>query len=190
MNTPVQEEVKKYELMVIFAGDMLEVDFEKQFAEIRQLLKENSKNISYESNWGRRDLTYKIKKQIRGYYVVFNFVAEPKSILEIRSAVKLNQTVLRHMLVSIPMDYDTEKYQNQVLKEEVDEAAEKEAVRRKEAARSETSSFAASKKVVKEEAPKAKGLPSLVGKEEAAAQLKTVEKKLEKILENPDIDIR
>lgn len=174
--------------MVIFSGDILEADFEKQLNEVRQVLKENSKNISYEDNWGRRDLTYKIKKQGRGYYVVFNFVAEPKAVMEIRGIVRLNQHVLRHLLVSIPMDYDTEKYKNMVLKDEKAEEEEELMRSKAEAAKKEIERSRVEVKS-EEQMPKAKGKPSLAGKEEEE-QLKTVEKKLEKILENPDINIR
>lgn len=158
--------------MVILSGDMPESAFEKEVGDIRKLLQESTGGITYEDNWGRRDLSYKLKKQLRGYYMIFNFNAAPTAIKELSSSMRLNPLVLRHLIISLPADYVAGKYKEQMLREpEV-----------------------ADKKHGKRGAPHMKGpeRPAFVPKEtpKDPEQLQAVEKKLDKILENPDIDVR
>ncbi|MEK9133111.1 MAG: 30S ribosomal protein S6 [Patescibacteria group bacterium] len=181
-------DLRKYELMVIISGEMTDTEFEKQLGELRRMLQEDTAGIAYEDNWGKRDMTYRIKKQWRGFYVVFNFNAAPPSILEVRTSLKLNPVVLRHLLITVPEDYEPGRYKDQVLREEPVEE-ERKFDKQKQALPRRDSEV---KKVVVEEAPVATttAKPTLPTRKEEEEQLKTVEKKLEKILENPDIDIR
>lgn len=176
-------ELRKYELMLIFSGEIPEADFEKELTDVRKLLQENTKGISYEDNWGRRDFAYRMKKQPRGYYVVFNFNAAPEQILELRSNIKLNQKVLRHMMLLLPDDYEPGRYKEEILEAEKFASEEKN---KKRTLRPPTI-LAPQPRATVEEKPSPK--PILAGKEEEE-KLKTVEKKLEEILDNPDIEIK
>ena len=182
----VPTELRKYELMLIVSGDMSETDFEKELDEVRKLLQEHTKGISFEDKWGCRDLAYKIKKQARGYYVVFNFTASPQDIFEMRANIKINPRVLRHLITTVPENYEPGRY-----KEEAPPVKKfyRETKPEKTFVRFPAVEFPVVEKVgvleVIEEAKK----PTVAGKEEED-QLKTVEKKLEKILENPDIDVK
>lgn len=176
--TTTPSELKKYELMLIVSGELPEAQFEKELSELRKLLQENTKGISSEDLWGKRDMAYRVKQQWRGYYAVFDFTAAPEAIAELRANIKLNPVVLRHLLISLPEDFDASKYKDFMLPEE---KPAQEPRRRSVPLRS-----ASPRPVVVE---KSSEKPVLAGKEEEE-QLKTVEKKLEKILENPDIDIK
>lgn len=174
----ITSELKKYELMLIVSGELPEAQFEKELSELRKLLQENTKGISSEDLWGKRDMAYRVKKQSRGYYVVFDFTAAPDAIAELRGNIKLNPVVLRHLLISLPEDFDASKYKDFMLPEE---KPAQESRRRSTPLRSVPPRPAVAEKSAEK--------PTVAGKEEEE-QLKTVEKKLEKILENPDIDIK
>lgn len=167
--------------MLIISGELPEVQLEKELTEIRKTLQENTKGISHEEMWGRKDMAYRVKKQWRGYYAVFDFTAAPESIAELRTNIKLNPVVLRYLFISLPEDYDHAKYKDYMLPQ-----AKPAEETRKYASRLSTAPRAAKAlETPKESLPK----PTVAGKEEEE-QLKTVEKKLEQILENPDIDIK
>lgn len=55
--------------------------------------------------WGKRTLAYPIKKKETGYYVVANFQAEPAQLPEFERAIKLDDGVLRHLVVVDEFDY-------------------------------------------------------------------------------------
>ena len=124
-------------------------------------------------------IAFKIKRQRNGYYAVFNFSAGPSAILELRSVVKLNPVVLRHLLITVPENYDPNRYKTEILP--IQETAD-ESKKRRRPLTGRTGELSK----IPQETPHA---TSVAGKAEEE-QLKTVEKKLEKILENPDIDIR
>ena len=172
--------LRKYELLVIMSGDMTETDFGKETDEIRKLLKESSAVILYEESWGKKEMTYKIKRQKAGYYVVFDFEADPTAILEMRNTVKLNPHVLRHLLISVPNNYVSGSYKKEVVFQ--DENKEEEAMRKPVASMSAERSY-------RPAAPVSMEKPIVAGKKEEE-QLKIVEKKLEEILDNPDINIK
>lgn len=178
MTTTPSSDLRLYELMVILSGNLTESDFEKELAEIRKLLKENAKAVTYEDIWGRRDLMYRVKKQKNGYYAIFDFNATPESLAEFCASVKLNPHVLRHLLISLPENYEPGKYKTISLPVEKPAFDEKKK---------------SMKKVVPVELERAVSAsvekPVLAGKEEEE-KLKKVEKKLEEILENPDIEIK
>ena len=177
-----QDGFRQYELMLILSGELTEGEFEKELSEIRKMVKESTKGISYEDLWGKRDLAFKIKKDRRGYYVIFNFAAEPKAISEMRTTIKLNPVVLRHLLITLPDGYETGHYNDEVIPVE-----KKEDDNRKRARYGNEEERAPRGKAAPHKEASEK--PKLAGKDEEE-QLKTVEKKLEKILANPDIDIR
>lgn len=162
--------------MLILSGDLTESDFAKEFDEIRKLLKENSKAVTYEDLWGRREFSYRFKKQKAGYYAIFNFNAAPESLIELRMNLKLNPHVLRHLLITLPENYVAGRYKEAVIPIEKPTAIERKPY---------------TKKVVPvelERTVEAKK-PVIAGKEDEE-KLKRVEKKLEEILENPDIEIK
>jgi small subunit ribosomal protein S6 len=51
------------------------------------------------SHWGKRTLAYPIKGKETGYYVVEQFDADPTLLGELERAIKLDETVLRYLLV-------------------------------------------------------------------------------------------
>ena len=51
--------------------------------------------------WGNKKLAYEIKKFTEGYYILMNFTASIDVPKEIDRNLKINETVIRHMIVNI-----------------------------------------------------------------------------------------
>lgn len=51
---------------------------------------------------GRKRLAYEVKDFRDGFYVLMNFEAAPESITELERAFKLNDDVIRHVVVRTP----------------------------------------------------------------------------------------
>lgn len=180
-------EFKKYELMVILSGDVTDGDLEKEVDSLRRTLSDGTKGITYEDIWGRKDMMYKIKRQKRGHYAIFVFNAEPTQLVELRTTIKLNPLVLRHLLISLNEDYEPGRYKKIILPEAelISESGSKPS-------KSMPIIESRKEKPVKEVAvePKKPKLETKVAGKAEEEELKTVEKKLEKILANPDIEIK
>jgi ribosomal protein S6 len=50
-------------------------------------------------DWGMRDLTYRIKKQRRGYYVRLEYDSTPAALKELERNLRLSEDVLRFLSV-------------------------------------------------------------------------------------------
>lgn len=55
--------------------------------------------VEKEDMWGVRDLAYPIKRQTKGYYGHFEISADPKNVKGIDKSLKVEEDVLRYLLV-------------------------------------------------------------------------------------------
>jgi small subunit ribosomal protein S6 len=51
--------------------------------------------------WGRRRLAYPIKRFTEGDYVLTQFMLEPDRVRDLESGLKLNEDVIRHLVVRL-----------------------------------------------------------------------------------------
>lgn len=107
---PSNEEPTRYELMLILMADLSQADTEKELKKIKKLIKESTGEIYHEDIWDIRDLAYMIKKQDKGYYVIYYITLEDsKHLVEMEKELLLNTAVLRHMLIKSPKNYEMKK---------------------------------------------------------------------------------
>jgi small subunit ribosomal protein S6 len=66
-------------------------------------LKALGAEVTKSENWGKRRLTYDIRKQREGAYAVFEVSAEPPMIKEFERQLRLNESVLRFLSARIPV---------------------------------------------------------------------------------------
>lgn len=51
--------------------------------------------------WGLKTMAYRIKKNRKGHYVLFNIEAPPDAVREMERQMRLNEDVLRHLTVRL-----------------------------------------------------------------------------------------
>ena len=91
--------MKKYELMTIYP---LEDEKSKKGADdVRGTLTKFGAEIEEETQFGDRDLTYEIKKQKRGRFVLYTMKLNPSKITEIDKEFKINMNLLKYQFVRI-----------------------------------------------------------------------------------------
>jgi len=92
--------VNKYEVMFIAKPlEDAEVDPIAEF--VSNLIKKNGGNVEKVDRWGKRHLAYPVKKQADGNYVLINFEADPEVIKEIDRVMKIQDDILKHLIVKI-----------------------------------------------------------------------------------------
>ena len=52
-----------------------------------------------EDLWGVRDLAYKIKKDTKGFFAHFELDADPKSVKGLDKTLKVEEDILRYLLI-------------------------------------------------------------------------------------------
>jgi len=168
----------KYELMLIVNPDIGGDATEKRLEKVRKLIKSQKGEVFYEDLWGIKDLAYAMKKHDAGYYAVLYFnLDEDGDLNEIDTTLRLENEILRHMIVKLPSIYEPKSFANRDEEEEPDDLfaadAEKKTV----------------KKVTKEkkEVKASQKAPSKSDKKEDKS-LKDVDAKLKSIIDNPDLN--
>lgn len=69
--------------------------------EILEAVTKRFGSLEKEDLWGVRDLSYPIKKQTKGWYGHYQFMAEPETILSLDNSLKLEENILRYLLVRV-----------------------------------------------------------------------------------------
>ena len=91
--------MRNYELMTIFP---LEEDkYKKGLDAVKAILSQFGAEIVKEEPLGDRDLTYVVKKQKRGRFVLLNVKLNPAKIVEIDTQFKLNNELIKYMFVQV-----------------------------------------------------------------------------------------
>ncbi len=72
---------------------------EKECKELLDSVTKNFAKMEKEDLWGVKDLAYPIKHQEKAYYVNYLFQAEPTAISSLDKSLKLNEDIIRYLLV-------------------------------------------------------------------------------------------
>ena len=91
--------MNKYEMMFIVKSTGEESTAKKVADSIQKIAKENGAKISEFKELGLKKLAYPIKKEINGYYFLMNFDAAKDSIKELDRKVRINEDVIRHLII-------------------------------------------------------------------------------------------
>ena len=90
---------RRYETLVLLHPDQGEPGAKELTARIQKLVEEQGGTVSQVQEWGLRDLAYLIAKQRRAFYVLYEYRATSKALLEIERNLKLMDPVLRYVSV-------------------------------------------------------------------------------------------
>lgn len=103
----------------------------KEFIDrFKGIIEELGGTVSLVDEWGLRDLAYRIHKQTKGYYVLFQYRSEARAVEELERNMKLTDGVMRYLTVRL----EEEALMAQAKKKEVPEEARTEV--REESAKS------------------------------------------------------
>lgn len=91
----------KYETVYIARQDYSPAQVEALNEKITKLFEENGASIFKTEYWGLRNLSYRVKKNRKGHYVLFDVEADKDVIAELDRQLHLNEDVLRHMTVKV-----------------------------------------------------------------------------------------
>jgi len=87
----------RYEVVFIFDSALEEPAVSEKLAKFYALLGEGVQ--AQTNHWGKRTLVYKLKRHDTGYYVVSQFEVEAAVLPEFERAIRLDEGVLRFLLV-------------------------------------------------------------------------------------------
>jgi small subunit ribosomal protein S6 len=89
----------EYELMYVLPPDLPEEGLATATERVTTLITNRGGEITKTDTWGRRRMAYPIRKHNDGYYTVLRFMLEPQLTEELDRNLRLNEQVLRHLIV-------------------------------------------------------------------------------------------
>jgi len=90
--------MKNYEGMFIIKPDMAKDELDKTLKVLQDTITKGGGKVANCQPWGRRKLAYVVKKHVEGEYYLCDFEAEPKNILSMENAYRLNEDILRVLI--------------------------------------------------------------------------------------------
>ena len=114
--------MRNYELMVVIDPSSDSEKIDRTVAKIQETITEKGGKIVSVDNWGRRRLAYEIERRQYGFYVLSTFEFDPKEVKDLDRLLRLNQMVLRHLVVMLDpkiMDVAVKRPPTEVEEEEV-----------------------------------------------------------------------
>ena len=93
--------MRKYEIMFIVRPDMEEAEIAKTAESLKKVLENGKANFVEEKNMGQRELAYEINKFKTWYYYLFVVEATPEAVAEFDRVVRINESLLRHLIVKV-----------------------------------------------------------------------------------------
>ena len=92
-----------YEILLIFDPRPTDEDVAALLTRLGENLKGLGAEVGKMESWGKRRLTYEIRKQREGTYAVIEAAAEPAVVKEFERQLRLNEQVLRFLSTRIPV---------------------------------------------------------------------------------------
>ena len=90
--------MNKYESVVIINSSLEEAKIKEIIAKFTDLINKHGK-VESTDEVGAKKLAYEIKKQTEGYYVIFQFEAEPSFIAELERVYRITDEVIKFIVV-------------------------------------------------------------------------------------------
>lgn len=103
--------MRDYEAVYIFDSSLEETRVTEKLDRYHGLLTgENGGQVTALDHWGKRQLAYAIEDRENGYYVVTQYTAEPSALTEYERILKLDEELLRYMIVINEGDLTTSPF--------------------------------------------------------------------------------
>lgn len=90
--------MNNYESVIILSASATEEKTVAFGEKMKKLISENGELTNVEE-WGKKVLAYEINKQKEGYYILFTFTAKPEFISEFERILRLDEIVLKHIVI-------------------------------------------------------------------------------------------
>ena len=92
--------MRPYEVVYIFDTALPEDRINEKLERFNAQLTGSGGEITATDHWGRKQMTYAIKKKQSGYYVVVQFNSPIEALPEFERLLRLDEDLLRYLVVS------------------------------------------------------------------------------------------
>ena len=90
-----------YEAVFITRQDLVAKDIDDLSDKLSKIVTDLKGKIVSKEYWGARTLPYKIKKNVRGHYVLLNIDSEYPAVAELSRVAKYNEDIIRNTVFKV-----------------------------------------------------------------------------------------
>lgn len=106
--------MRHYETMFIVRPTLTEEEIKARIEFFKEIITNNNGVVETCLDMGMRNLAYEINKCKRGYYFVIYFKAEPTLITELERNYRINENILRFIVIKYESKKDQKTWQSLV----------------------------------------------------------------------------
>ena len=96
--------LREYDFTIITRGDLPEADHKKLVEDYENLMTADGGQVLKRDDWGMKRLAFPMKKAFRGHYINYDFLGLPDNLAEMERLMRIDDNVLRYMLVRLSGD--------------------------------------------------------------------------------------
>jgi small subunit ribosomal protein S6 len=90
-----------YENVFIARQDISSAQVDALADAFTAIVTEQGGQVTKREYWGLRNIAYRVKKNRKGHYVLFNLDAPPAAISELERNMRINEDILRYLTVRV-----------------------------------------------------------------------------------------
>jgi small subunit ribosomal protein S6 len=90
-----------YENVFIARQDISGAQVEALADSLTQLVADQGGEVKKREYWGLRNLAYRMRKNRKGHYVLFNLDAPPAAVAELERTMRINEDVIRYLTIRV-----------------------------------------------------------------------------------------
>ena len=90
-----------YENIFIARQDISGAQVDALADTLTQLVADNGGEVKKREYWGLRNLTYRMRKNRKGHYILLNIDAPPAAIAELERTMRINEDVIRYLTIRV-----------------------------------------------------------------------------------------
>jgi small subunit ribosomal protein S6 len=90
-----------YENVFIARQDISGAQVDALADSFTQLIAEHGGEVKKRESWGLRNLAYRMNKNRKGHYVLFNIDAPAAAVAELERTMRINEDVLRYLTIRV-----------------------------------------------------------------------------------------
>jgi len=90
-----------YECVFIVRQDIPAKQVEVLAEGFAEIIRKEGGKVTKTEHWGLRNLAYRIKKNKKGHYVLFNIDAPSAAVAEMERKMRIDEDILRHLTVKV-----------------------------------------------------------------------------------------
>jgi small subunit ribosomal protein S6 len=115
--------LREYETIYILRPDTQNDKVAEVNTRVKGIIESMGGVVLAVDNWGKRKLAYEIKKELKGIYLYWQYLATPGVVAEFERNMRMLDPVVRYMTIANERDIDPKERQSQVTDETYTKAA-------------------------------------------------------------------